>query len=178
MLPYKFKNFLQFLERAAIRMLMIGLVLLVAVQFVLINSNLEERLVARIPWTEEILQIAQNNQQHGNVPAAEVFSPQRGREVRNYLEITLQSGGAYEEVQLIIDGDPVGNFATPQLKVDISPGNQVAIDARGIEEGLWFRLKVGGLEMTSFSDETQIWVKNEYKVLGEVKRGESTSIHK
>ena len=163
MRSYRFKRLLRTIERLILRLLVVGLVLLVAVQFILTNSQLEEKIVTNIPWTQKLLTLGQ--QSKFSQPAQKVMSTGPNN---SHLQLTLQNNLPLEEVKLLVNGQVVTNFSQSQQEVELKPGDKIAIDARGCKRGLWFKVKSLSADLSSLKSGQQLWIKDEYKVLGQV----------
>ena len=159
---YRFKKILKGIERLILRLLVVGLVLLVAVQFILTNSNVEQKLVAKIPWTRKLLTLGQQNE--FSQSAKQVFSTRQ-----QYIKLSLQNNLQLRKVQVLVNGQVVGNFSQSEIKVNIKPGDRLAIDARGCQQGLWFEIDSLSTAISFLQTGQQFWLKDEYKVLGKVR---------
>jgi len=160
---YRFKKLMRIIERLILRLLVVGLVLLVAVQFILTNSQLEEKIVTNIPWTQKLLTLGR--QSEFGQPAEKVISTGTDS---HHLRLTLQNKLPLKEVKLLVNGEVITNFNQPQQEVKLKPGDKIAIDARGCQQGLWFKITSLSANLSSLEAGQQLWIKDEYKVLGQV----------
>lgn len=161
---YKLRRWLKKVQTFAINVIVIGLVLVVAVQIILANPDLKDSLISKVPKLNKILAIGQ--QSNFDAPAKKVFSMQSSQ--YEYLTISLQNKLKLSEVKLVINEQIVDNFADGVVKARIEEGDIIAIDARECNNGLWFKITNISTRLDTFESQEQFWVKNEYKVLGKI----------
>ncbi|GAB6098472.1 hypothetical protein JCM16358_03510 [Halanaerocella petrolearia] len=159
----KLERMIKKIERVLIRSIIIGFILIVAVQIILTNPNLKNSLISKVPMVDEFLVV--KKEPNFNAPAKKVFSIQN-----EYATLSLQNGLRLSEVKLLINDQVVDNFKNGEVKFKIEPGDIVAIDARGYKKGLWFKATDLSTSVSIFKEQQQFWIKDEYKVLGQIKK--------
>ncbi|AGB41357.1 hypothetical protein Halha_1412 [Halobacteroides halobius DSM 5150] len=163
-----FDRLIDKIQRLVMWVVVTGLLLMVTVQMILANPNLEKSLISKIPRVKKILTIGQQsnfNPPVKNTSAKQVFSVQE-----DYMTLSLQNKLKTPHVNLIINNQVVDNFKDGVVRFKIQEGDLIAIDARGSKGGLWFKVVELSNRLATFKPQQQFWVKNEYKVLGRVKR--------
>lgn len=146
------------IEKILLRIVVLGLILLIAVQLILTNPNLEDSIVAKLPKLKEILNFGQN------VPAKTVF-----RTKEEYLILALQNSYRAPETKVLVNAKVVGDFSQGLIKIRVQDGDKLAINGRENKKGLWVKVEATSVPLPSFKVGQQYWIKNEWKVIGEVK---------
>ncbi|WP_018249670.1 hypothetical protein [Orenia marismortui] len=157
------RNCVEFIERLILIIIVGGFVMLVAAQLILSNPKLKDSLIARIPKVNSILTFGQSKD--FQEPAKAVFSTKQDRD---YLVIALQNKSVENNAKLMMNGQIISDFSRGYVKVDIDEGDYLAIDTRGVEEGLWFEITGMSTSISSFRMGQQFWVRNGLKSLGKV----------
>jgi hypothetical protein len=162
-MPRRFDNFKNFVERLVLTTIIIGFIIVVGVQMVLTNPNFKDSLIAKLPKVEDILAFGQREDFKEKAQA--VFTTV---EQEDYIVISLQNKVSYPEVKVIMNGQVIGDFSKGYLKVNIEEGDYLTIDTRGINDGLWFEVTGISNGIKSFRRGQQFWLKDELKTLGRV----------
>ena len=92
---------------------------------------------------------------------------QQGRIVLRVLNLS-KSG----ELRALINGEVKEQFITNSLQLSVEAGDEIALDARGIEQGLWVEIVDVSDNVASYKVGEQFWLQNEVKSLFEVEFGE------
>ncbi|GAB6138432.1 hypothetical protein [Halanaerobaculum tunisiense] len=163
---YKLKRFFRKLQKLVVNIIVVGFILLVTIQLILANPGLKDSLVSKIPQMDYILAIGQ--QPEFDAPAKEVFSLQN--QSKEQLTIKLQNRLQLSNVKLVVNDQVVDDFKAGIAKAKIKAGDKIAIDARGYKQGLWFKITKMSTQIDNFAPQQQFWIKNEYKVLGEIEK--------
>ncbi len=149
------------IEQLLLRIIVIGLVLLVTVQIILTNPKLEESLITKVPIMKEVLTLGQN--EDFKIPATTVFSTRDKK-----LVVLLQNDLRTSKVKLLINGEVRDTFVDGYTEVNLKSGDEIAIDTKGVPQGLWFEISESSFSLISFEVGRQFWIKNDCKVLGRV----------
>lgn len=158
----KVEKVIKWVSKTVLKLIVFALVLLVTVQFILTNSALEKSLLSKLPYSKHILDLGEKNK--FSQAAKTVFASKEGS-----LVFQLQGGENLWKVRFLVNEKVVGNFAAGSLEVKVEPGDKLAVDARGCQEGVWLRLSKLSENINFFQEGQQFWLKNEYKSLGVVK---------
>ena len=158
----RFERFIKWVGKLVLNVVVLGLVLLVTVQFIMTNSAVDKSLLSKIPYGEYILNLEQ--QDKFSQAAKTVFAPKKGT-----LVFKLQGNDNSRQVRFLVNDQVVGNFAAGVVEVKVKPGDELAIDARGYKKGIWLFLAGVSKGVDFFEQGQQFWIKNEYKSLGTVK---------
>ncbi|MGM0502114.1 MAG: hypothetical protein ACQERJ_06260 [Bacillota bacterium] len=153
---------IRWIGKFLLNIVVFGLLVVVVTQFIIINSDFEQSLIARFPQVKKILEL--NQEQQFTQQAKMVFAPQQ-----EYIVFIMQGSNKSWKVQLVVNGQVVGNFAQGKVKAEIKEGDQIAINAVGYKKGLWLRVAELSIPLQTFKQGEQFWIKNEYKNLGIVK---------
>ncbi|MCK8823944.1 hypothetical protein [Fuchsiella alkaliacetigena] len=92
---------------------------------------------------------------------------QQGEVTLRVLNLT-ESG----ELKVLINEEVREQFSSNSLQFSVEPGDEVALDARGIEQGLWVEVVDASDNIASYKVGEQFWLQNEVKSLFEVEFGE------
>ncbi|MFO7819667.1 MAG: hypothetical protein R6V17_05440 [Halanaerobacter sp.] len=158
----KVEKVVRWISKTVLKLIVLALVLLVTVQFILTNSSLEKSLISKVPYSKYILDLGQQNK--FSQAAKTVSASKKGT-----LVFQLQGADDVGQVRLLVNEKVVGDFAAGSLKVKVEPGDELAVDTRGCQEGVWLRLSNLSKNIDFFQEGQQFWLKNEYKSLGIVK---------
>jgi hypothetical protein len=156
------KRFINWVGNLVLNLVVIGLVLLVAIQFILTNPNLKESIIAKLPYVQQALELKEDNK--FSQTAKTVFAPQK-----KHIAFQIKGDLSSKQVKLLINGNVVGDFASGSLKVTVEPGDKLAIDAREYEPGIWLEITDVSASLNSFQTGQQFWIKEQYKSLNIVK---------
>ena len=165
-MKYRSESFIEKVIRGiskfVLRLFVWGLLILVVAQFIILNSDFEETLIAKFPQIRQVLKLGQ--EEEFTQQAKMVFAPQE-----EYIVFQLQTNNWPRQVKLLVNDQVIGTLAKGKLKVKIKEGDSLAIDARGYEQGIWLTITQLSTPLKNLQLGQQIWVKNEYKKLGIVK---------
>ncbi|MBM7556483.1 hypothetical protein [Halanaerobacter jeridensis] len=156
------ERFVKWVAKLVLNVVVVGLVLLVTVQFIMSNTAVDKSLLSKVPYSKYILKLDQSDK--FSQTAKTVFAPQEGT-----LIFKLQGNDNPWQVRLLVNKEVVGNFAAGFIKVKVRPGDKLAIDARGYKEAIWLQLSDISEKIVFLKEGQQFWIKNEYKKLGTVK---------
>lgn len=156
------EKFIKGTAKFVLRLVVVALVLLIAVQFIMANTVIEKSLISKIPYAQELLKLGQDNQFAQQ--AKMVFAPEK-----KYIIFRLQSNEWPWQVRLVVNGHVVGNFSQGKVEVKVKEGDNLAVDARGYKKGLWLTIAKSSAAIENFQPGQQFWIKNQYKKLGIVK---------
>lgn len=156
------ERFVKWVAKLVLNVVVVGLVLLVTVQFIMTNSVVDKSLISKVPYSEYILKLDQSDK--FSQASKAVFAPQEGA-----LTFKLQGNDNPWQVRILVNEEVVGNFAAGPIEIKVKPGDEIAVDSRGYKKAIWLRIAKISKKIDFFKAGQQFWIKDEYKTLGTVK---------